>query len=62
MHNVALFISDRADVVLEVGAAGEHVGQDDMNARDVRKLLPAGTIVGVSCNSADDMRRTTTLA
>ncbi|KAL1736241.1 Hydroxyethylthiazole kinase family-domain-containing protein [Schizophyllum commune] len=56
-HNVPLLINDRADIALAVGAAGVHVGQDDMNARDVRRLLPAGAVVGVSCNSADDVRR-----
>ncbi|KAL1747054.1 Hydroxyethylthiazole kinase family-domain-containing protein [Schizophyllum fasciatum] len=56
-HRVPLLINDRVDIALAVGAAGVHVGQDDMNARDARALLPPGAIVGVSCNSPDDVRR-----
>lgn len=56
-HNVPLLINDRVDIALAVGAAGVHVGQDDMQVKDARALLPPGAIVGVSCNSADDVRR-----
>jgi hypothetical protein len=30
-HGVPLLINDRADVALEVGCEGVHVGQDDMS-------------------------------
>ena len=45
----ALFIiNDRADLALAVGADGLHVGQDDLPAATARRLLPPGTILGVS--------------
>ena len=43
-----LVINDRADIARLSGAAGVHVGQDDLSVADVRKLLPAPAIVGLS--------------
>jgi thiamine-phosphate diphosphorylase/hydroxyethylthiazole kinase len=50
-YNIPLIINDRIDIALAVGAAGVHVGQDDMPVDVVRKLLPADAIVGVSCHT-----------
>jgi thiamine-phosphate diphosphorylase/hydroxyethylthiazole kinase len=50
-YNIPLIINDRVDIALAVGAAGVHVGQDDMPVEVVRKLLPADAIVGVSCHT-----------
>jgi len=45
----ALFIvNDRADIARLSGAAGVHVGQDDLSVADVRTLLPEPAIVGLS--------------
>jgi thiamine-phosphate pyrophosphorylase len=46
--NVPLLINDRVDVALAAGADGVHVGQDDMAAADVRRLVGPGAIVGLS--------------
>jgi thiamine-phosphate pyrophosphorylase len=43
-----LIVNDRPDVARIAGADGVHVGQDDLDPADVRRLLPAGAIVGVS--------------
>jgi thiamine-phosphate pyrophosphorylase len=43
-----LIINDRADVARLSGAAGVHVGQDDLSVADVRNLLPEPSIVGLS--------------
>jgi thiamine-phosphate pyrophosphorylase len=43
-----LVVNDRPDVALILGADGVHVGQDDLSPRQVRPLLPPGTILGVS--------------
>jgi thiamine-phosphate pyrophosphorylase len=48
---VPLLINDRVDVALVVGAAGVHIGQEDMTAADARRLLPQGAIVGLTINS-----------
>src|SRR5262245_59173104 len=44
---VLFVVNDRADVARIVGADGVHVGQDDLDPRDLRALLPAA-VVGVS--------------
>lgn len=45
---VPLLINDRIDVALAAGAAGVHVGQDDMAAADARRLLGRDAIIGLS--------------
>ena len=54
---VPLIINDRVDVALAAGADGVHVGQQDMPLADVRRLGPAGWIIGVSAESLDDAVR-----
>jgi thiamine-phosphate pyrophosphorylase len=46
--DVPLLINDRVDVALAAGAAGVHVGQDDMAVADVRRLLGRDAIIGLS--------------
>jgi thiamine-phosphate pyrophosphorylase len=46
--DVPLLINDRIDVALAAGAAGVHVGQDDMAAADARRLLGRDAIIGLS--------------
>ncbi|XP_017697680.2 probable thiamine biosynthetic bifunctional enzyme, chloroplastic isoform X2 [Phoenix dactylifera] len=50
-HGVPLLINDRVDVALACDADGVHVGQSDMPARVVRKLLGPRKIIGVSCKT-----------
>jgi thiamine-phosphate pyrophosphorylase len=47
-HGVPLLINDRVDVALASGAAGVHVGQEDMAVADARRLLGPGAIIGLS--------------
>ena len=47
-HGVPLLINDRVDVALASGAAGVHVGQEDMAVEDARRLLGPGAIIGLS--------------
>ena len=51
---VPLIINDRVDVALAAGADGVHVGQQDLPLAEVRRLAPAGWIVGVSAESVED--------
>lgn len=53
-HSVPLIINDRVDVALAVGADGVHLGQSDMPCRIARRILPPGSIVGVSAESMTD--------
>lgn len=52
-YNVPLIINDRVDIAMAVDAEGVHVGQSDMPATVVRKLLGENKIVGVSANSVE---------
>lgn len=49
---VPLIVNDRVDVALAAGADGIHVGQEDMRVEDVRRLVGAGMLVGLSVTSA----------
>jgi thiamine-phosphate pyrophosphorylase len=50
---VPLIINDRADVALAVGAAGVHLGQDDMPPGEARKLLGPDAVLGLSVETPD---------
>jgi thiamine-phosphate pyrophosphorylase len=52
---VPLIINDRIDIALAVGADGVHVGQSDMAAADVRRLMPHA-LVGLSVENAAQVR------
>ena len=52
--DVPLIVNDAVDVALEVGAAGVHVGQDDMPLAEVRRLVGPDRIVGVSASSLQE--------
>ncbi|HYO09762.1 MAG TPA: thiamine phosphate synthase [Tepidisphaeraceae bacterium] len=56
-HGVISIINDRADVALLADADGVHVGQTDLPARDVRKLIGAGKILGVSTHELEQARQ-----
>jgi thiamine-phosphate pyrophosphorylase len=52
---IPVIINDRADVALAVGAAGVHLGADDIPVRAVRSFAPAGFIVGASVGSDEEI-------
>ena len=49
--NVPLIINDRLDIAMAVGAAGVHLGQDDLPCAVARKLLGEDYIIGVSAHN-----------
>lgn len=49
--NVPLIINDRLDIAIAVGAAGVHLGQDDLPCAAARKLLGEDYIIGVSAHN-----------
>jgi thiamine-phosphate pyrophosphorylase len=51
---VPVVINDRVDVALASGADGVHVGQEDMDAADARRLLGPGAIIGLSVKTLAD--------
>jgi len=52
---VPLLINDRADVALAVGAAGVHLGPDDLPVTLVRRIAPPGFLIGASVGSAAEI-------
>lgn len=48
-RRVPLIVNDDAPLAERVGAAGVHLGRDDMPIADARRLLGHDAIVGVSC-------------
>jgi len=52
-----LVVNDRLDVALASGADGVHLPAAGIPASDARRLLGPGALVGVSCHSADEVRR-----
>lgn len=54
--NGALFIvNDRVDIALLSGADGVHLGQDDAQPDDVRKVTGADFIIGLSTHTPDQI-------
>lgn len=50
-HQVPLIIDDRADLCLALDADGLHIGQDDLPAAAVRKILGSSKIIGKSTHT-----------
>ena len=46
--SIPLLVNDRVDVALAAAADGVHVGQDDMEPEDARRLLGPEAIIGLS--------------
>ena len=53
---VPLLVNDRPDVALAAGAAGVHLGLDDLPVSLVRKLTPPEFLIGASVGSEDEAR------
>lgn len=54
---VPLIVNDRVDVALACGADGVHLGQDDMEPADARRLTGTGFIIGVSATTPEEARQ-----
>ncbi|HUJ75177.1 MAG TPA: thiamine phosphate synthase [bacterium] len=54
---VPFIVNDRVDIALAVDADGVHVGQDDMPASLVRRLIGKGRILGVSAGNVEEARK-----
>jgi thiamine-phosphate pyrophosphorylase len=55
--SVPVIVNDRLDVALATGAAGCHLGQDDLPIGEARQLAPAGVLLGGSAGDAGEVRR-----
>ncbi len=48
---VVFIVNDHIDIALLVDADGVHIGQDDMDIKDVRRILGEKKIIGVSTHA-----------
>lgn len=53
-YNTLFIINDRVDVAEAIDADGVHVGQDDMKADIVRRILGDDKIIGVSARNLEE--------
>jgi thiamine-phosphate pyrophosphorylase len=54
---VPLLVNDRADVALAAGAAGVHVGADDVSPEALRRVVPPAFIIGASVGDESEVAR-----
>ncbi len=59
---VPVLVNDRADIALAAGAAGAHLGWDDVPLAALRRHLPAGFLLGISVGTAEEAGRAAALA
>jgi len=51
-----LIVNDRSDIAAMAGAAGVHVGQEDLRVEDARKVCGSSRWVGVSTHNLEQLR------
>lgn len=56
-YQAPFVINDNVEIAASVGADGVHVGQDDMEAGDVRAKLGPDKIIGVSVHTVEEALR-----
>ena len=56
-YNVPLIINDNVEIAKEIDADGIHVGQDDLEAKKVRKILGNDKIIGVSAHNIKEAKK-----
>lgn len=56
-HAAAVIVNDRVDVARLAGAAGVHVGQDDLSPAEARAILGPDAIVGFSTHTLPQVER-----
>ena len=52
-NGVIFIVNDHVDIAILVDADGVHIGQDDMDPSDVRKLIGDNKIIGLSTHSEE---------
>ncbi len=56
-EGVPVIINNDINLCAETGAAGVHVGQDDMDPADIRDILGPGCIIGLSIHNMEELRK-----
>jgi thiamine-phosphate diphosphorylase len=52
-----LFVNDRVDIALAVGADGAHLGDEDLPLAAARRIVPPGFLLGMSTDTAELARQ-----
>ena len=55
-YNVPFIVNDDIELALEIDADGVHVGQDDLGADEIRKLMP-NKIIGLSIGNEEEFKQ-----
>lgn len=56
-YNVSFIVNDRVDIAMLSDADGVHIGQSDIDATSVRKLIGENKIIGVSARSVSEAKK-----
>jgi thiamine-phosphate pyrophosphorylase len=54
---VPVLVNDRVDMALAAGAAGAHLGWDDLPLQIARDIVPPGFVLGISVGTTDEAGR-----
>lgn len=52
-YQVPFIVNDNVEIAIKCSADGIHIGQEDMDARDVRRMVGENMILGVSAQTAE---------
>jgi thiamine-phosphate pyrophosphorylase len=56
-HQIPFIVNDRADLAFFSGADGLHIGQEDLDYHQARKMMGRSKIIGVSCQTLQQAKR-----
>lgn len=54
-HGALFLVNDNVDIALELDADGVHLGKEDMNPLEARRILGYSKIIGGTCNTLEDV-------